>query len=62
MNPRSFGFTFRDSLLSGTASRQGIYLFYKDKEYESIQSFMTDIKPTEDESKFLTETTQKLIK
>jgi hypothetical protein len=58
---RSFGFNFRDSLLSGTATHNSIYLFYKDKEYPDIQSFIKDIQPTNEESEYLTKTTHNLI-
>lgn len=61
MHSRSFGFQFCDSLLSGTASNSGIHLFYSGKEYADIKSFIEEIKPTEEESKFLTEKTQELI-
>lgn len=61
MHSRSFGFQFRNSLLSGTASNAGLYLFYAGKEYPDIKSFVDDIKPTDDESKFLTEKTHQLV-
>lgn len=61
MRSRSFGFTFRDILLSGTATNSGIHLFYNGEEYPDIQSFVNNINPTPEESKFLTEKTQELI-
>jgi hypothetical protein len=58
---RSFGFDFRDSLLSGTTENGGLYLFYSGKEYESIPAFVSDTNPTEEEMKFLQEKTNKLL-
>jgi hypothetical protein len=58
---RSFGFNFRDTLLSGTTENGGLYLFYSGKEYDSIPAFVSDIKPSEEEMKFLQEKTNKLL-
>ena len=61
MSFRGFGFQFRDSLFQGSVDGQSFHIYYLNKEYSSIQEFINDVKPTEEEAQFLQEKTNHLL-